>query len=200
MSLPPPVDIPQQLASANKAWTKLRRASNYAAFDGWTLTVLGALTLICGGYSSVAGVVIGLILLGTGLFELRCVRQLRRLNSSALRQMAYNQLGLAAVLILYATVSLIQIRMTSAGGQSGGLAADVEQELAEAGASAKDVEDQISTAALILYSGLIAFALLAQGGTAMYYFSRQKHLKQYLQETPDWIQHMQREQMQTGLE
>jgi hypothetical protein len=195
MSLPPPVDIPQQLAVANKNWTKLRRLASYAVFDGWTLTVLGAMTLICGGYGSGVGLMISLTLLGTGLFELRSVRRLRQLDSSALPHMAYNQLVLAGVIILYAIVGLYQAHArTNSGG--GGLSAEIENALADAGASANDIGDQISQGAEILYAGLIVFTLAAQGGTAVYYFSRRKHLTQYLQQTPDWIQQMQRERRQ----
>jgi hypothetical protein len=186
MSLPPPTDIPQQLALASTAWKKLRRLAAYAAFDGWSLITLGTLTLICGGYGSVTGLLISVALLGTGLFEIRSVRALRRLNPSAISHLACNQLVLAAALILYSAISLIQTR------QGGGMPSEIEQALSQAGSTA-DIHAQLSSAADIFYSLLIAIAILLQGSTALYYFSRQKHLQNYLAQTPDWVQQMQRE-------
>jgi mannose/fructose/N-acetylgalactosamine-specific phosphotransferase system component IIC len=55
-----------------------------------------------------------------------------------------------------------------------------------------DDADLVHLAITILYSSLIAVAIFAQGGTALYYFSRQKYLQRYVQETPAWILEMQR--------
>jgi hypothetical protein len=41
--------------------------------------------------------------------------------------------------------------------------------------------------------------MLVQGSTAIYYFSRKKHSRKYLTETPDWIQQMQRERGEVSL-
>jgi hypothetical protein len=189
MSLPLAADIPQQLASAKIAWTKLRRMCAYAAFDGWSLVVLGLLSVFCGGYGSATGLLLSFTLVGTGAFEVRSVRRLRRLDPAAIRRLANNQLVLAGALIFYAVAGLVQSR--SGGG--GVLSGDIEQALAQAGAAGSDATDQISSLMTILYSGLIAFALLVQGGTARYYFSRGKYLQAYIEATPQWIQQMQRE-------
>jgi hypothetical protein len=192
MSLPPPIEIPQQLALASTAWKKLRRLAGYATFDGWSLAIVGALTLSCGGYGSAMGLLISFVLLGAGIFEIRSVHDLRRLKSSAISRMACNQLVLAAAIIVYAVISLIQSR------HGGGTTNEIEQALAQAGAT-DDIHDQLSTATETLCGGLIAVAMLVQGSTAIYYFSRQKHFQKYLTETPDWIQQMQRERGEVSL-
>jgi cytochrome b len=192
MSLPPSTEIPQQLAAATIAWKKMRRLASYALFDGWSLTMLGALTLICGGYGSAMGLLVSFGLLGTGIFELRSVSQLRRLNPSAINHLAYNQLVLAGALIAYALINLIQTR------NGGGMLAEIQQELGPSGA-ADDFKAQAQAASEIWYAGLIAFAVLVQGGTALYYFSRRTHLQRYLADTPDWIQQMQRERGEVSL-
>jgi hypothetical protein len=192
MSLPPQAEIPQQLSLASAEWTKLRRMASYAAFDGWTLTILGGLTLICGGYGSVPGLFISSVLLGTGLFEIHCVRQLRRLNPPSITHMGYNQIALAAGLILYSMVSLIQSR-------GGAMPSEITDAIAAAGGSTDELKSQLSSAMEILYGGVIAFALLVQGGTALYYFSRRKYLQRYINQTPDWIQQMQRERGEISL-
>jgi hypothetical protein len=185
MSLPPPVDIQQQLTAANTAWKKLRRLAAYASFDGWTLTLLGALTMICGGYGSPLGLLISFVLLGGGLFELDSVKRLGRLNPKAIVRLACNQLGLAVGLTIYAVVNLIQAR------HGGGVAGQLQQSIAEA--QLADAGQISSRAVEIFYSGLIGITIVVQGGTALFYLTRQNHLQRYLRETPDWIQQMQRE-------
>ena len=193
MSLPTAVDVPQELAAATARWRKLRRLAAYGAVDGWSLAIFGALTLICGGYGSAAGLMVSFALLGSGIFEIYTVRQLRRLNPSAVIRMASNQLVLAAALILYGLINLFQSR------HGGGLPAEIQQALAQAGASGGDANDQVSDIMQVFYLILIAFALLVQGGTALYYLSRRKHLQRYLEQTPDWIQQMQRERGEVSL-
>jgi hypothetical protein len=194
MSLPPQADISQQLTMASAAWTKLRKLAAYASFDGWSLILLGALSLVCFGHGSVIDLLLSFALLGTGLFELSSVRQLRRLKPSAITHLAYNQLVLAAALILYSIVSLVQSH-----GSGGGISLELDQALAQIGASSSDAKDQLSAAVEILCTALMAFALLVQGGTALYYFSRRKHLQRYLEQTPDWIQQMQRERGEVSI-
>lgn len=170
----------------------MRRLAAYASFEGSSLTILGALTIICGGYGSVAGLLMSFLLLGTGIFEIYSVRQLRRLRPSAINHLVYNQLVLAGGLIAYGVISLLQIR------HSGGMPSEIAQALAQAGTT-DEINQQLSTVAQIFYAGLIAIALLIQGGTAMFYFSRRSHLQRYLNETPDWIQQMQRERGNVSL-
>jgi hypothetical protein len=194
MTLPASVDIPRELATASAAWKKLRRLAAYAALDGWSLAIFGALTLICGGYGSPSGLLVSLALVGTGIFEIRTARQLRRLAPPAVLQLACNQLVVAAALIAYAMVNLYL------NHHSGGAPGEIEQAIAQmAGGSTSDYHDQVSSAADLVFFGLIAFTLVVQGGTALYYLSRRPHLQRYLQETPPWIQQMQRERGEVSL-
>jgi hypothetical protein len=193
MSLPPVTDIPQQLQAATNQWAKLRRLAAYAAFDGWSLTVLGTLTLICGGYGTAPGLLVSMALLGTGIFEIQSVGRLRRLNPNAIPHMAYNQLVLAGGLILYAIINIIQARH---GGSA--MTGELQQALAMTGSDSA-IDDQLTSIMQIFYTALIAIALMVQGGTAIYYFSRQKFMLQYLAQTPDWIQQMQRERGEVSL-
>jgi len=45
---------------------------------------------------------------------------------------------------------------------------------------------------MALYGAMIAVALFAQGGLALFYFTRRKHIDAYLAKTPAWILAMQR--------
>ena len=187
--VPLPDDVPQQLAAATARWKRLRKAATYASFDAWTLAIIGALSLACGGYSSVLGVMISFALLGSAFFEFRSVGRLRRLDSIALKHLAYNQLALASALILYAIISIIQI------SHGGGMVSSVNQQLVEAGGGSIDAQTQgtISSVLELMYGLLIVVAVGVQGGTALYYLSRRKYLQEYLDQTPVWVQQMQRE-------
>jgi hypothetical protein len=44
----------------------------------------------------------------------------------------------------------------------------------------------------LLYGTVIAVAVFGQGGTALYYFSREKHIRQYVQTAAPWVVEMQR--------
>jgi hypothetical protein len=46
---------------------------------------------------------------------------------------------------------------------------------------------------IAVYVGLACVAIFAQGGTALYYFSREKHIRAYREQTPAWIVEMQQQ-------
>ncbi len=183
--MPLPDDVPRQLAAATLAWTKLRRACAYATFDAWSLAIFGALTMVCGGYSSVLGLLGSVALLGAAFFEFQNVGKLRRLNAQALTYLAYNQFALGGALILYAVVSLIQV------ARGGGMLAALNAQMGDLGQMSGQANDLAPMVLNITYSAIIAIAVLVQGGTALYYLSRRKFLKRYLEQTPPWIQQMQ---------
>jgi hypothetical protein len=193
MSLPTAVDIPRELALASAAWKPLRRLAGYASFEGWSLAIFGALTLVCGGYGSASGVMVSIALLTTGIFEIRAAGQLRRLNPSAINRLVGNELVVAAALIAYAMINLYLSR------HGGGTPSQIEQMIGQAGGSTIDIGDQLTSAVELFYLAVIVFALLFQGGTALIYLSRRPHLKRYLEQTPDWIQQMQRERGEVSL-
>ena len=47
--------------------------------------------------------------------------------------------------------------------------------------------------AIAIYGLLIPASIAFQGGLAWYYFSRNKHVVKYRNETPEWVIEMQRE-------
>jgi hypothetical protein len=113
--------------------------------------------------------------------------KLKQLNAEAPRKLAFNQLALAALLIGYATWSLY----TGLSGPSALMSSEAAQDpmVAEMLAPYEGIERQITA---LVYIVLILVAIFAQGGTALFYFSRTKYVKAYVQETPAWIVAMQR--------
>ncbi|HEX4794595.1 MAG TPA: hypothetical protein VH370_12420 [Humisphaera sp.] len=178
----------QQIAEAQKKLKKIRRAISVANFDGWTIGIFGGLSLMFGmiGGISVSDIIVGLVLAGIALVELRTAKNLRRLDVRSARILGFNQLALAALIILY---SLWRMHASgsadSSEGQMISQVADVDPGMAS---SVRSLTEQVSYA---LYGSLILFAILAQGGTALYYFSREKYLRAYVEQTPQWILQMQ---------
>jgi hypothetical protein len=176
---PPPVQtalVQQQLADARLGAKKLRWARGVAQADAWMIAIFAACSFICGLFGDVSGVLIGLAMGVIAYIEFDGAGRIRRLDSSALRRLGYNQLAFATAIIVYALWSL----------HSSTIMTELKSQLPP------DYEELAQLAINILYTTLIAVAIFAQGGTALYYFSRQKYMEKYVKETPGWILEMQR--------
>jgi hypothetical protein len=146
------------------------------------MAAFGGLTLALGiGFGDLTSAAIGLVLGVIGFVEVRSAAQLKRLKVEATRTLAFNQLVLAALLIVYAAWRLY---VTS---QPGALSAEMGVNDPDVASMLGSVEDLTHVITRVLYGGLIAYAVCAPGGLAWYYFSRAKHLKAYLAQTPAWI-------------
>ncbi|MCY2950747.1 MAG: hypothetical protein NTU53_02070, partial [Planctomycetota bacterium] len=173
-----------QLTAARLASRKIRRAVSVATFDGWTIAIFAALTFLC-GLSSPATILLGLGMAGVSYVELSNAAKLRRTDPSALRRLAFNQFALAAMLILYALWSL---HTQSDHKQLQSLIAS-EPAAAEMLTTLQPLVQRITVA---IYASLIAVAILAQGGTALFYYTRTKYIQAYLAQTPPWILQLQK--------
>lgn len=185
---PPPALTPEhlrQLAEAHRASARIRRAVSIATIDGWSIAAFAVLNCVC-GISSISSLLVGAALGAIAFVELRSAGQLRRLEPRALRTLGRNQLALASLLIVYACWG-IYAELSGPGAYAAAVASDPE--LAPMLAP---IEGMMRQMAIVTYVGLIGVALLAQGGLALFYFSRLKHLQDYLQHTPGWIIDMQR--------
>ena len=147
--------------------------------------MFAALTCLC-SLGSVSGVLLGLGMAVIAAMELRSAERLRRLQPQAARTLGLNQLALAAMLILYALWS-IHAELTGEGAYASLKASD-----AQLAAMLGPVEELTRMVVLAVYGAVIAVAILAQGGLAVFYFSRVKHIQAYLTQTPEWILQMQR--------
>jgi hypothetical protein len=130
-------------------------------------------------------------LLGAGMSYVAYVEfveasRLRKLDLAAPKKLAINQVILGSLLMAYAVYMLLtmHVDMSEYSDLAG---------LGPAGASTINSVKQMTTLAYqLMYFALIAVAIFAQGGTALFYLSRKKHLHRYLEHTPPWIVEMQR--------
>jgi len=177
----------QALVDAQALYRPVRRAVRYARFDGWTVGAFAVLTAVC-GLSSPVGLLLGAGMGTVAFVELRAASRLRRdLDVAAPRTLGVNQLALGLMLIGYACYGLWAGFGTS----------NLEDALRQAGIGPDQMRDLQQTignlqqlVTRLVYGTLIAVAVLCQGGTALYYFSRAKHVRRYLQHAPPWARQM----------
>jgi hypothetical protein len=176
-----------QITEARKSSRKIRRAVSVARFDGWSLALAAGLTFVL-SIGDRSGMAIGILLAAIAGVELYNANRLRALNPQAARVLGFNQIALALLLIVY-SICKIYAAMSGKGevdqiGQADPMAA---QMLKDTG-----ITQMVTTMELAIYSGLIAYAIFAPGGMALYYFTRVKHVRKHLSQTAPWIIAMQK--------
>lgn len=193
----PPIAAPQlspenvaQLHAARSAMAKIRRAASIASFDGWTIGVFGALTLLV-GLTDPTSIIMGLGLLAVAFVELRFGARLRQLEPGAARALGWNQIALGSLLVAYAAWRLTAV-LHGRGGGGGGEYADIIGSDPQLARMLEPVEGLTRLVMTAVYTTLIGVGLLGQGSLALYYFTRQAHVRTYLVQTPPWIIEMQR--------
>ena len=165
------------------AFGRIRRAAAYGTFDGWTIAIFAALSFVC-GLSSVVGIAMGIGMGTIAAVELWAVGRLRRLDPAAARMLGFNQIAFALVLIVYAVWSLhTELGTGAAVRLLVGTDPAVESLVGP-------IANLAGLIAWVLYGGLMAVAIFCQGGAAIYYFTRVKHVEAYLRDTPAWILQM----------
>ncbi len=175
----------EELAKARKRAKKIRRAASVAAFSGWSTLGFGLLTLPFGIFSTVA-LLLGIALSIIGFVELKGRTQLLSFNPKALKHLALNQVAFACVLIAYAGWSLYS------GLTSPSQIASVAGTQGMAGL--ENIESLEHLLTLAIYGGLILGTIIFQGGAALYYATRSKYMRRYINNTPQWVLELQRNQ------
>jgi hypothetical protein len=188
----PPVNAPglspqqiTELIQARERGTKIRRAGTAAVFDGWMIAVFAVITALT-GLTHVPSLLLGLGMMWVAWQEFRGARLLRRLQPSASRSLAKNQIVLAAILISYAIWQGYH-GMTGAGSLTASAGGDPQLTRLLG-----PIDQLINLITLSVYGLLVLIAIFVQGGTALYYFTREKYVNAYLRQTPDWILNLQR--------
>ena len=176
----------RQLTEARQRATKIRRAISVAKFDGWSVGMFGALTFLVGAISfSWIGLLLGGGMLAVAWVEFRGADRLRRLDAGATKSLAFNQLVLGGLLLTYAIYSLWGVYHTHD---------PAFDELRGMGnvPGIGDIDNIAHLIGLLIYGTLAAVAIFGQGGTALYYHTRRRHIESYLRDTPPWIVEAQR--------
>ncbi|KAA5542776.1 efflux RND transporter permease subunit [Roseiconus nitratireducens] len=168
-----------ELARAKDRIKPIRRAAGVAAFNGWTIAIIAALSLPFAvlGWD---GLLVSIGLFIVAYFEFRGRRQLLKFDPGGASLLGWNQVGFLSLIIVYCLWMLF-------GGTS-----DIENhpELSQfLGTAGKELYRSL---VITLYGSVIVLSLVFQGGNAIYYFTRRKYVDAYLHETPQWVRDFQR--------
>ena len=169
-----------ELADARVRMKKITRAASVAAMSGWSMVVFAAISLPFGLFDFRTLVVS--IALGTiAVIELRGCRLLRTIDVRAPRLLGFNQIALAVLIVVYACWGVVSVLNTPS---------PYAEHIAAGGTMAEMLEpiDQLNRLASIAFAILVGgFGLIGPPLTAWYYFSRRKHLRTFLTQTPEWV-------------
>jgi hypothetical protein len=173
----------EQLAAARARSRPLTNAVRYAVFDAWGIAVFGGLTMIT-GLTSLPGLLLGCGMCIVAHFELRAASALRRLDPAAIDMLVRNQLILGCMLFAYGVWNLISALIGPSLLAHAAVSADVARMLQPFDSLARTISASV-------YIVIMLVAIFVQGGSALFYRSRRRHLADYLANTPIWILGMQ---------
>lgn len=164
----------------------IRKATAYARFSGWCTLLAGVISVLF-SLGSLPGMVLGGVLAAIGMRELGLARRLARFEMGAPGALALNQIAFGIVLIGYAGYKIVTMG-SGDGVIAGTLSADPTIATMPELAGTMDQLNQIEYLLNIgVAGGLILVALVVQGGTALYYFSKRKPLAKLNTHAPDWV-------------
>jgi len=178
----------QQIATAQGSAAKVRRAAAVAGFNGWATAILAVCSAPFALFSF-SGFLVTAVLALVAYNEFRGRRRLLQFDDHAPAFLGWNQVGLLATIILYCFWMLF-VGLTGEGPFAAELAA--QPELAQVLGSVDELDDVYKLVLIAVYATTIVLSILFQGLNAAYYFSRGKHLSEYLKNTPDWVLDLQR--------
>jgi hypothetical protein len=170
-----------QLELARKRGKKVLKAAKVASFDAWTMAIIGGSALAFGVVDHVSGIVGGAIMI-VAMVEFKGAAKFRKMDLGAPMLCGLNQLFLLATIAVYCAWNLMQNQpsvMQSIGDPMGD-------------AVLGDVASMESSIMKAFYSLVLIGSVLMQGLTAVYYFTRARHMRRYVQETPAWIVELQK--------
>ena len=181
------LDPRNELLQAKRDGKKVFRAARFAVGDGVIIALFALVSFFAGLPTDWQNLLMGAVMGYIAFEELRGARLMKRLDPRAPHVLGRNQVVFAFVLVLYAVISLI----LEATGH--GLSARLHEAMKQLGQPDNhDFDDIAKMIAHLLYGSLIVIGVLGQGGTAVYYFSRERVLREYLAKTPQWILDAQR--------
>ncbi len=200
--IPPPLPqvqapAPAQSPLSEAHWEAIRqaqlprrallKAASTAKFSSVTLLVMAVLGILSLPFGvTVENLVIVAGLAVTGMIELRGSRRFRQASPSVARDLGLNQLALGTLIILYCIVQMVTFRADA----SSVVSPEVAELLPQMPEMQRSVQQMTSLLPMMMYGfyGLvILLSVLMQGGLALYYFTRRKHVEAFRASTPEWL-------------
>lgn len=174
----------REIEAARARQKKITRAIQLATFDGWCAVVLAVFAAPF-MYFSFTAIVVCVVLAAVAVAEFRGRAMLRRLDERGATVLGLNQFGLFTAILIY---SLWRIWTEWRNPTS--LGALVAQDPALGQFSSDDIERLVDLATVAVYSAVILASALFQGGLALYFLSRWRHVREHRTLTPEWVRRM----------
>ena len=175
-----------RLKQVGAAYRALRRSAAVAAFSGMTTLAIGTLSLTCLFLDpGLVGFAVAFALCGFGAIELIGRQRLLQGTEDSLRILTWNQLAFFAAVAIYCGVQMATFSVQSL------ISPETRSVLGELpGASGGNLfdpqtEKSLKLAYIAVYALIILVSLASQGGLALYYARRRKHLDLF-RSASDW--------------
>lgn len=178
----------RELSAARDRAKTIRKAARVAGFNGWTTAAAAAFSamfLLFDRSPGAIAITLGLSIIAYNEFRGR--KRLLNFDPSAATMLGWNQLGLLAAIVIYCLWMLSGTSAEAAKAMTEFNSASQRELLSMAG----DWEGLYKTASLAMYGGVIVLSVLFQGGNALYYFTRRRHVEDFIAETPQWVRDVQ---------
>ncbi|MBN2583960.1 MAG: hypothetical protein JXL80_12915 [Planctomycetes bacterium] len=180
----------QQAVQSHKAIDRLSRRTRSSSA---IMLILGALTMVWTFFSpDLTNALIALALCVTGTAEWYGHTQVRRARSGAAKLLGINQLVLMGVIIAYCVAQMVMFSPEKAKAEA--LSPELRSQMSAMPGAVGSFNAMIDRWGPIVtygfYGLMILIGVAFQGGTALYYFTRKRHIEAFARETPAWIQRL----------
>jgi len=160
----------------------LARAAAVARANATGYVIFGGLSMFVAAPGlDVLGLLVGALVTGVGVAQLRAAARLQRAEARAPRALMRNELALMGGIVVYCVLQLTVLRTSSAElekqvGSLGDLGLDMDM----------DLDELASAFTTTLYCAFLLVTLAYQGGMALYFRRRGPLVASYLAESPAW--------------
>ena len=171
----------------------IRRACRTALSSSVVTLLIGASSLpFVVIWPSLSGLFIVAGICTIGIMEFLGYQRLRRADPAAARSLALNQLAFLGLIIIYCLGQMIAFSPDDA--KAAALSPEARAQLNAMPSMAGAIDGQIERWAPLLtygfYSLVILLSAASQGGMALYYYTRRRHIEAFNRKTPPWIRRL----------
>lgn len=182
-----------EVRQAVQARRRVKAAARTALSSGSVTLAIGVLAApFVAVWPSASGVLIVAGVCAVGAVELVGYGRVRRAEPSAARLLGLNQLAFLGLIALYCVMQMVAFSPEEV--QAAALSPEVRAQLTAVPEMARTINDMILRWAPIVtygfYSLVIGLSVCFQGGMALYYFTRRKHIERFNRATPQWIRRL----------
>ena len=163
----------------------IRSAARVANWSSTSMIVLGAgafvLALLMNSPVSMAA---AFLVCAIGLVEFLGYRRMSAASRSASTILGTNQLVLLALVVAWCVIQMATFTPEKMKASIAAEAPDLASALPE---MQKSIETLGPIITYVFYSLVIVCSIAFQGGLALYYFTRKRHLEAWHRDTPPWV-------------